>query len=76
MNDRRGTKRDHIEVRRLDDGSIDEICAGVGGKCVLHLELMDDCLTWMSIEVGGERLVVHVASASGRAKVNVKAEWQ
>ena len=36
-----------VEIRRNEDGSLDEVVTRVGGKCVFHLEQMDTNHWWM-----------------------------
>ena len=38
-----------IEVRNKPDGSVDEVVMMIGGKCVLHLEYMDDNYIWIGV---------------------------
>ncbi len=63
------------EVRRNEDGSIDEIVAyGPNGECIFHLEQMDEGCWWFAIyppnpTAGKRGLSVVIHSASGRAKV-------
>ena len=46
---------DVIEVRRLDDGSLDEV---VADNCMVHLEKMGDGVWWLGVYKAGYRQVV------------------
>lgn len=38
-----------VEVRPNEDGTVDEVIINVGGRCVFHLEQMDDDAYWFAI---------------------------
>lgn len=38
-----------VEIRRLDDGTLDEVVLWVVGVCVFHLEKMDDYHWWAGL---------------------------
>ena len=41
--------RKKVEVGYTKDGELDEIVLTVNGKCIMHLERMDDNYVWMGI---------------------------
>jgi len=65
MNDQ---KRDNIEVRLNRDGSVDEIvvCDPHDGRCLFHLEQMDDHYYWMRAYGITQDLVAHIGATMGK----------
>lgn len=60
--------KDVIEVRRSDDGALDEI---VAGGCFVHLERMGRNLWWLAIEKDGYRQCVWLRA---RGKIEAHSE--
>lgn len=60
--------KDIIEVRRNEDGSLDEIVAGdaTGDGLCIHLEQMDDRCFWLGISHKGYRQVVWLGAHKGK----------
>lgn len=58
----RDCPKDVIEVRRNDDGTLDEI---VATGCDIHLEMLDDNLVWIGIYKDGYRQVVNITARKG-----------
>lgn len=60
-----------VELRKNDDGTLDEFLIYVGDTCVYHLEQMDDDHWWMAAYLGDERVTV---SLSARGKITATVE--
>jgi hypothetical protein len=58
-----------IEIRRDEDGSLDEI---VAHDVAIHLEQMSDTHWWMSIEKAGR--LYHLNLTARRAKITATVE--
>lgn len=58
-----------IEVRRNDDGTLDEV---VATGCDFHLEQMDQGHWWMVISKGGRVVHINLATARG-AEIKAQA---
>ncbi len=43
-----------IEVRKKDDGSIDEVLLYIDDECVMHMEYMDHNSVWIGLYDGKE----------------------
>lgn len=63
-------KRDNIEVRLNSDGSVDEIviCDPHDGRCLFHLEQMDDHYYWMRAYGITQDLVAHIGAGIGKLR--------
>jgi len=60
-----------VELRKNDDGTLDEFLIYVGDTCVYHLEQMNDDHWWMAAYLGDERVTV---SLSARGKITATVE--
>jgi hypothetical protein len=58
-----------LEVRRDEDGYLDEVVA-TGAD--IHIECMDDNCWWMSIRTGDRE--VHVTFTTARAVINARCD--
>ena len=60
-------KRDNIEIRLHKDGTLDEIVIDDPhtGKCLFHVEQMDDHYFWMRAYGTTQDLVVHIGAGIG-----------
>jgi hypothetical protein len=58
-----GDRQDGIELRYDEDGDLDEVVLHVDGRCVLHVERMDNNYFWMGLYAAG-----HTAHANIGAK--------
>lgn len=63
-------KRDNIEVRLNCDGSVDEIviCDPHDGRCLFHLEQMDDHYYWMRAYGITQDLIAHIGANIGKVR--------
>lgn len=63
-------KRDNIEVRLNRDGSVDEIviCDPHDGRCLFHLEQMDDHYYWMRAYGITQDMVAHIGAGIGKIR--------
>lgn len=74
MSEWHGDKNDGIEIRRNEDGSVDEVCLYVGGKCVVHVEQMSDQCFWMALYGAGHTAHVNFLSKNRRSHVDATVE--
>jgi hypothetical protein len=59
-------KRDNVEVRLHNDGTLDEIViTDHADRCIMHLEQMDDHYYWMRVYGITQDLVVHIGATIG-----------
>lgn len=72
-----GTKTNGIEIRRNDDGSVDEVLMYVDGRCVVHVEQMYDECFWMALYGSKHTAHVNFWSKNRRSHVEAKVEaWR
>jgi hypothetical protein len=62
-----GDQEDGIEIRRDEEGELDEIIVYRDGRCVVHIEAMSDQMFWMSL--ASKRFVAHCNVGAKRAHV-------
>jgi hypothetical protein len=61
-----------IEIRKNDDGTLDEVCAN---PCRFHLEQMDDGHWWMEIEGEQHPARFHInLFTKGKTKIHARIE--
>lgn len=72
-------RKGNIEVRFNDDDSVDEIVIfNLMGRCIFHLEQMDDNFYWMRAYGEAVDLVAHIGAKieDGNAVVWSNNEWE
>lgn len=60
----------HAEVRRNDDGTIDEVLLYVDGKCVFHMEQMSKKSWYFGLYLQDE---IEQFSVSSKTRVHVRS---